>query len=114
MRKIPPSGEGIFESDPLRILQAMLGYGEARVIEAQETRNGLRISLETPLDEAVCPRCGHQAELDGISMVERVEPKPFFEATICIWWNARRWRCGDPQCPNESWVEEIPKRLYGD
>ena len=92
------------ETDPVRMMEAMLGIPGVRVIEIYKEPERLRVEIETPASTATCPICGGEAELDDLQTVDLGEHSALGQC-VHLEWLQRRWRCGVPKCRARSWPE---------
>jgi hypothetical protein len=87
----------------------MVGYPQARVLDVVEDASGVRVDLETPVDEARCSLCGGPATLSGTESVSGVVGEAFGRTSV-VQWRLREWECQESGCPAGRWVEAIPAR----
>jgi len=92
------------ETDPVRMLEAMLGIPGVRVAEIYEQPSGLRVEIETSVTTASCPSCGGEAELDDLLTVDLGEHSAMGQS-VHLEWLQRQWRCSVAKCRAQPWVE---------
>ena len=93
------------ESDPEKMLAAMIGIPGLSVIEARATDDTLDVLVETELRTRRCARCGGSVERAGAELEDLVSSS--VGGRICrLTWRRRRWRCTAEACPGESFLEE--------
>jgi transposase len=95
------------ERDPVKMLELVVGMPGVRVLGVEATPAVIRIELESTDDEAVCPRCGAQAELLSTKTEEKVD-LPVMGVPRRLIVKRRRWRCPTEQCPQTKWLEPDP------
>lgn len=59
------------ETDPVRVMEVMLGIPGVRVTSVDAQPTGLRVELETSAISATCPICRNEAEPAGVEIVEK-------------------------------------------
>ena len=92
------------ETDPLRMLETMIGIPGARVLEIYQEDEGLRVELETSTATAVCPICRGEGELDGLCTVD-LGVHSSMGQPVHLEWVKRQWRCPSAACRARSWTE---------
>jgi hypothetical protein len=93
------------ESDPEKMLGAMIGIPGIRVIEARATDDTLDLLVETELCPSPCPRCGGSIERAGVELVDLV-PSSVGGRVTRLTWRRRRWCCPAEDCSLEYFSEE--------
>jgi len=92
------------ETDPVRMLEVMLGIPGVRVVEIYQESSGLRVEIETSVTTATCPSCRGEAELDDLVTSDLGEHSAMGQS-VHLEWLQRRWRCSMASCGGPSWVE---------
>ena len=97
------------EQDPERVAAMLLGLGDSRVLGVGEDDDGLLVQAETKLDfdTVRCPGCHGAVVVDGTEELEQPRPDTFGRPTVVVWM-LRRFRCADPTCSVETFVEDVP------
>ena len=80
----------------MKMLELVVGMPGTRIL-----------GVESAEDEAVCPRCGTQAELLSTKTEEKVD-LPVMGVPSRFLVKRRRWRCPSEQCPETKWLEPDP------
>ena len=96
----------------VEISQVLLGLPGFRVLEVAEIGGELQVVVETEPAPAGCPGCGVLAIGHGRLRV-RHRDLPVAGRPAVLVWRKRRWRCPEPACPKQTWVEvspELPSR----
>ncbi len=93
--------------DPTQVMEILLGVKGVCVIGMVSKSRSLRVVIETLDDEVLCSQCGMTAEPVGRPVREIVD-LPAFGRTVIFEWHVRRWRCVNPECPTDTWDEELP------
>lgn len=92
------------ERDAIRMCELLVGLPEVRILGVTEGPS-LLVEIETTAVLAGCPVCGSIAIGKGRRVVELVD-LPAFGRSTRLRWRKRRWRCAEPECPQQSWTEE--------
>jgi transposase len=92
------------ERDPERMVELLVGLPDVNVLGVDDGRELIEIHVECRAARPGCPDCGVVAHLKDQRVVRLVD-LPCFGKPTRLAWHKRRWRCGDPDCPNRSWTE---------
>ena len=95
------------ESDPEKMVAAMIGIPGVTVIEARATADTLDLLVETEMRAPRCPRCGGSVERMGAELEDLV-PSSVGGKVSRLTWRRRRWRCVADDCPLEGFGEDDP------
>jgi transposase len=86
------------------MVQLPVGLPNVSVLGVDDGRESIEIHVECRHFRPGCPDCGvlaHLKDQRGVTLVDL----PCFGKPTKLPWHNRRWRCGDPDCPNGSWTE---------
>jgi len=92
------------ESDPEKMLAAMIGIPGVTVIEARGSDDTLDLLVETEPRPPRCPRCGGSVERAGVELEDLV-PSSVGGRVTRLTWRRRRWHCEAEECPLECFSE---------
>jgi transposase len=92
------------ETDPVHMMESLLGIPGVRVVEIEEEPPRLRVEIETSATTATCPICGFEAALDDVVTVDLGEHSALGQR-VHLEWRKRQWRCEAPKCRARSWPE---------
>jgi hypothetical protein len=93
------------ETDPEKMVAAMIGIPGVTVVEARTTKDTLDLLVETEMRPVRCPRCGGDVEAAGAELEDLV-PSSAGGRVSRLTWRRRRWRCLADDCELESFGEE--------
>jgi transposase len=95
----------VVETDPERMLAAMIGIPGVTVIEARTTADTLDVLVETELRPPRCPRCGGAVKRAGAEL-EDLAPSSAVGRVSRLTWRRRRWHCPAEDCPIDVFSED--------
>ncbi len=75
---------------------------DVRCIDERGTR---WVLVETIEPAAGCPACGVISDRVHERPLMRVKDLPVGGGPVQLWWRKRRYRCGEPACPRQSFTE---------
>jgi hypothetical protein len=93
------------ETDPGKMVAAMIGIPGVTVIEARTTKDTLDLLVETEMRPVCCPRCGGDVETAGAEL-EDLLPSSAGGRVSRLTWRRRRWHCLADDCELEYFCEE--------
>jgi hypothetical protein len=93
------------ETQPEKMVAAMIGIPGLTVIEARTTADTLDLLVETELRSPRCPRCGGPVEVAGAELEDLV-PSSVGGRVSRLTWRRRQWRCLAEACPVGSVGED--------
>lgn len=85
------------ETDPEKMLAAMIGIPGVTVIEARATEDTMDLLIETEMHPTRCPRCGGTVEGVGAGLEDLV-PSSAGGRVSRLTWRRRQWRCLAEDC----------------
>lgn len=90
-------------SEPNRIVQALVGLKNVRVLAYQRTGPDVELLIEQVEVVPFCPSCGARAQIKDRPVVRYVD-LPVFGTPMTLAWRKHRLRCPHERCHRRSWT----------
>jgi transposase len=90
-------------SEPNRIVQALVGLKNVRVLTYRRTGPDVELLIEQVEVTRFCPSCGAQAQIKDRPVVRYVD-LPVFGTPMRLAWRKHRLRCPHERCHRRSWT----------
>lgn len=92
-------------------MATLLGIPDVHVLSLEEDETGLRVTVETKGEVALCPSCETPAAPSAARPIEFDSAKPFFGRPLHLTWQARGWSCENPACQTGTFYEKADWRF---
>lgn len=90
-------------SEPNRIVQALVGLKNVRVLTYRRTGPDVELLIEQVEVTRFCPSCGARAQIKDRPVVRYVD-LPVFGTPMILAWRKHRLRCPHQRCHRRSWT----------
>ena len=97
------TGNALVHHEPTRILHALLGLKNIRILAYHRARAQVELVIELAHVNLSCPSCGDRAYVKDRPIVRYVD-LPAFGTQITIAWRKHRLRCVAPRCTRHTWT----------
>ncbi|MGI8491359.1 MAG: transposase, partial [Acidimicrobiales bacterium] len=88
---------------PNEILQALVGLKDVSVLRYERRGPHVELMVEQVPGMVPCPTCATRAQVKERPVVHYVD-LPVYGTPMSLAWKKHRMRCGNPTCPQQSWV----------